>query len=188
MSNKKTEAIIIHGAENALDCFKTIFERLNKMKKDCFVIFLLSLFTIAFSTQITAQNRKAVSGAEVTGTFRSFYKGKFKGSYNEIKIQALGKSKLKISFDLTYPFEVNGELSANVGQDGGAATIEGDTAIFKDDEFGTCEITLKFSKPGTLEVSHNGEVSACGFGHNVTAAGTYKKVSGAKPKFDSENE
>jgi hypothetical protein len=37
----------------------------------------------------TLAQRKAVSGAEVTGTFRSYFTGKFKDSYNEILIQAL---------------------------------------------------------------------------------------------------
>jgi hypothetical protein len=33
-----------------------------------------------------------------------------------------------------------------------------------------------------------GGLSTCGFGHNVTAVGSYKKISSSKPKFDSENE
>jgi len=30
------------------------------------------------------------------------------------------------------------------------------------------------------------QTGICGFGNNVTAAGTYKKVSGKKPKFESD--
>jgi hypothetical protein len=62
------------------------------------------------------------------------------------------------------------------------ATIEGDTAIFKPEGAEEeCRITLKFTG-GKLVVAQTG---ICGFGHNVSAAGTYKKVSAKKPKFES---
>jgi hypothetical protein len=162
------------------------------MKKLIFVTLLLFVCSGA-SSEIFAQ-RKAVSGAEVTGTFRSYFKGKFKGNYNEILIQALGGNKLKIEMELTYPFVVNGELSANVGSASGEAMINGDTAVFvpvySDDAAAdnkSCKIILKFSKPGTLIVMtpHNMD---CGFGHNVSADGAYKKSSSAKPKFGVNQE
>ena len=89
------------------------------MKRLILITFLLSV-CIGASSEIFAQ-RKAVSGAEVTGTFRSYFKGKYKGNYNEILIQALGGNKLKIEMGLTYPFQVNGEWSANVGEASGEA-------------------------------------------------------------------
>ena len=46
-------------------------------------------------------------------------------------------------------------------------------------------ITIKFLKPGTIRVDQEG-ASACGFGHNVTAAGTYTRSSRVKPNFDGE--
>ena len=42
-----------------------------------------------------------------------------------------------------------------------------------------CQITLKFTG-GKLVVTQTG---ICGFGHNVSAEGTYQKVSSKKPKF-----
>jgi len=154
------------------------------MRKLFFVMFLLFVY-LTSSSAIFAQ-RKAVSGAEVTGTFRSYFKGKFKGSFNEILIQALGGNKLKIEMELTYPFEVNGELSANLGSASGEATIEGDTAVFMpyeaDSDGQQCRITLKFSRPGRLVVTTQNNME-CGFGHNVLADGVYRKSSGAKPKF-----
>jgi hypothetical protein len=157
----------------------------NNVKLNLFCVFISAIFVFFATSEVVGQNRKSVSGREVTGTFRSFYTGKFKGSYNEIKIEALGGGKLKVSFDLTYPYVVNKELSANLGSNSGTATIEGDTAVFKDEEFGQCTITLKFTKPGTLIVTQNGSDAECGFGRNVTADGTYKKTSSAKPKFES---
>lgn len=145
----------------------------------------LLLVCLGPSSEILAQ-RKAVSGAEVTGTFRSYFKGKYKGNYNEILIQALGGNKLKIEMGLTYPFQLDGEMSANLGEATGEAVINGDTAVFVPDysaeNNNACKITLTFSKPGTLIVAteNNGD---CGFGHNVSADGTYRKTSSTKPKF-----
>jgi hypothetical protein len=142
------------------------------------------LFVCACASSETLAQRKAVRGAEVTGTFRSYFRGKFKGSYNEILILALGGNKLKIEMDLVYPYQVNGEMTANLGSASGEAMIEGDTAVFtpEDAASASCKITLKFSRPGTLIVTTENNID-CGFGHNVSADGTYKKTSGAKPKF-----
>jgi hypothetical protein len=135
---------------------------------------------------VAPAGRKAVSGAEVTGTFRSYFRGKFKGSYNEILIQALGGNKLKIKMDLVYPYQVNGEMTANLGTASGEAVIQGDTAVFTpgDAADALCKITLKFSRPGTLIVTTENNIN-CSFGHNVSADGTYKKTSGARPKFEA---
>jgi len=158
------------------------------MRRSILISFLLVGCT-GLSSQLFAQ-RKAVSGAEVTGTFRSYFKGKAKGSYNEILIQALGRNQLKVEMGLTYPYQINnGEWSANIGEASGVAVIEGDTAIFVPDhvdnpteEDKKCKITLKFTKPATLLVTSENNIN-CGFGHNVSAAGTYQKVSSARPKF-----
>jgi hypothetical protein len=73
--------------------------------------------------------------------------------------------------------------TANEGVGNGVATIKGDTAIFKPEGAEEeCQITLKFTG-GKLVVTQTG---ICGFGHNVSAEGTYKKVSSKKPKFESD--
>ncbi len=52
---------------------------------------------------------------------------------------ALGKGKVKLAFDLTYPFiDGDGDMSANVGTLEGIADISGDTAIYSSNEFGEC--------------------------------------------------
>lgn len=150
-----------------------------------FLLFFTVFSTLIFTFDADAQtSRKAVSGAEVTGTFRSYFKGKFKGSSNEIQILALGKGKLKVRLDLIYPYiDRGGDMTANMGQSEGEADIVGDTATYTDNEYGECKITIKFVKAGLIKVTQEGEPSGCGFGFNVSATGTYKKVSGAKPKF-----
>jgi hypothetical protein len=154
------------------------------MKKQILIIMLLSV-ALGSGSETRAQ-RKAVSGAEVTGTFRSYFKGVGRGSYNEILIQALGGNKLKIEMSLIYPYKANREALANVGEATGAAVIKGDTAVFVPDyaaeNKNECRITLKFSAPGKLIVTTENNLD-CGFGFNVEADGTYKKTSSAKPKF-----
>lgn len=152
-----------------------------------FFLSLIAIFTIHFGfSEAAAQSRKAVSAAEVNGTFRDYFNGKFKGSYNEIKMLALGKGKVKISFDLVYPYiDGTGGEMANVGQAEGIAEINGDTAVFTSKELEGCKITIKFVKPGAIKVAQEG-ASECGFGFNVAASGDYRKTSGAKPKFTAK--
>lgn len=144
----------------------------------------LMLFCVPVSAQ---KSRPSVSGSEVTGTFKmSFIGKKYKDLSNDLLIQALGRGRLRIAFDLIYPFTLpDGEVSVNMGQLDGEASIKGDTAVYESDEFGPCKITIKFVRPGEVKVTQDGADADCGFGHRVIAAGTYKKVSGKKPKFET---
>jgi hypothetical protein len=69
---------------------------------------------------------------------------------------------------------------ANTGTADGEATIAGDTAVLTLEDFEDCRITMKFPRAGRLEVAQEG---GCGFGFNVSADGSYRKISGAKPRF-----
>ena len=155
------------------------------MSKSLFLIlgvFAIMVFGAAGANAQTS--RASVPAAEVNGTFRHSFTGKYKGSSSEIKIWALGGGKLHIGMDLIYPYTMqNGELMANMGQLDGKASIDGDTAIYESTESGQCKITFKFVKPGTIKVSEEESGGGCGFGHNVTADGTYVKISSKRPKF-----
>ena len=144
-------------------------------------IFILTTFAVIGAD--AQGGRKAVPAAEVNGTFRMSFKGRKASS--DIKILAIGKGRLRIEMDLIYPYTLpSGEPMVNFGFLFGEAVIEGDTAIYSSEEYGTCKITIKFVKVRIINVSQD-EGSECGFGHNVTADGNYKKVSTAKPKFGS---
>ena len=70
---------------------------------------------------------------------------------------------------------------ANLGDASGEATIENDVAVFVPEGVGE-QITMTFLPNGKLKVEQQGE--QCGFGHNVRAEGTFRKISDRKPKFD----
>jgi hypothetical protein len=134
-----------------------------------------------------SQSRASVTAAEVNGTYKMNFRGKYKSMSNTIKLLALGGGKVRFSMDLIYPYTLqNGEISVNMGELDGQANIQGDTAIYQSSEFGNCKITLKFVKAGTLNVSQQGTDADCGFGHNVMSTGSYRKVSGSRPKFEEQ--
>ncbi len=146
----------------------------------CAVAFML-LGAVGANAQ---HGRKSVSVSEVTGTFRHTFTGKYRNSSSEIKIRSVGRGKLKVGFKLVYPhLDSRGRLTANTGEATGNAAIMADTAVYSSKQFGQCKITIKFVRPGVIKVTQSGSDSDCGFGHNVTAAGTYKKISGRRPTF-----
>ena len=144
------------------------------MIKDTNKIWLtLGFFLFALCTN--AQND--VTAAQVNGTWKT--------KIGEFKIWALGQQRLQIEFFGTYEYQSPQGPTANEGQGSGIARIEGNTAIFKPEGAeDDCKITLKFTS-GKLVATQTG---ICGFGHNVSADGTYKKVSSKKPKFDSADQ
>ncbi|WP_419420522.1 hypothetical protein ACNVED_04265 [Legionella sp. D16C41] len=143
----------------------------KRILKNTLVTILMTFSVSGFAEP----HRASVSKEEVNGTFAMPFPAPHQDVANTLTIHALGGGKLKISFNLIYPYEVNGELQANTGELSGVATIEGDTAIYSSSEYGTCKITITFVKPGQLTVNQEGADFDCGFGHNVYANGTYFK-------------
>jgi hypothetical protein len=142
---------------------------------------LLIVCVAAFGSSITAQDttppkppqkHQIVTAAQANGVYR-FYKSEF-------RILALGHNKLKVQFDGVY---VNIVKNVNVGYATGEATIEGNVATFIPEDTQGCKITMKFL-PGKLVVTQDGSDADCGFGHNVYATGTYKKIRSGKPRFE----
>lgn len=133
---------------------------------------------LAFSINAFGQ-RAAISAAEATGTFSTGKNG------NEMKILPLGKGKLKVEFSLVYMYKLSsGEWTANTGEPSGIAEIKGDTAVLdlsQDDR--VCKITIKFVRPGIVEVTQSDDCGGIVGGMNVTADGTYRRTNARKPRF-----
>ena len=119
------------------------------------------------------QKHQVVTAAQVNGVYRYFK--------SEFRILALGHNKLKVQFDGVYMTLAN---SPNIGYASGEATIDSNIATFKPADTEHCEITLVFL-PKKLKVMQDGSDSDCGFGHNVNATGTYRKIKSGKPRFES---
>jgi len=54
--------------------------------------------------------------------------------------------------------------------------------MFVPEEPDDCKVTMTFPPNGKLKLEQQGD--EYGFGHNVRADGTYRKISTRKPKFD----
>ncbi len=157
------------------------------MSKSAIRLPVLLRLVLTISATAFAQSHASVSAAEVNGTYRMNFRGKYKAMANTIKLSALGGGKLRFSMDLIYPYTLrNGEISVNMGGLDGEANIKGDTAVYKAEGSGECRITFKFVRAGSVKVTQEGSDAACGFGHNVNSSGTYRKVSGKKPIFEDE--
>lgn len=118
--------------------------------------------------------KQIVTAAQANGVYRYYQ--------SEFRILALGHNKLKIQFDGIY---MTLAKSPNMGYAMGEATIEGNVATFIPPDTQGCKITLTFLRNNKLKVTQDGSDADCGFGHNVYATGTYRKIPGGKPKFES---
>ena len=134
----------------------------------------------------SAANDSESSALSQTGGKTGTYELKSGGAVNEISIQELEGNKLRVELYASYEYKVNGNLNANVGEAKGIATFNGNTAVLLPEEREGCEIALKFSG-NKIIVKPKNEFKNCGFGMNVTAQGTYTKVS-SKPDFSDSNE
>jgi hypothetical protein len=76
-------------------------------------------------------------------------------------------------------FTLNATWKTNVGAVSGEVPLEGNAASYSDED-ADCKLGFKFT-PRKLVVSQDG---TCGMGLNVSANGTYKRVSTASPKLD----
>lgn len=157
------------GTEVPQSFTEKIKHETEPMKKMLLTAFCVA--TVVITTQ--AQNRKVVTAAQANGIYRYYQ--------SEFRILALGHNKLKIQFDGIY---MTVSKSPNMGSASGEATIIGNVATFVPADTQGCKITMTFL-PGKLKVTQDGSDADCGFGHNVYATGTYRKIRSGKPKFES---
>jgi uncharacterized protein len=113
-----------------------------------------------------AMSAPAKSG-DVTGT----YKMKDRGAAGVVLVQQTTNGRIK--------FYINATYRTNTGELSGEVPLSGDATNYVDKEL-DCTLSFNFM-PGSLVLNQNG---SCGMGLNVSAAGTYKRVSSTPPKFD----
>lgn len=130
-----------------------------------------SLFLIGPLVTSGQSPRRIVTAAQINGVY--------KYDRNDFRVLALGHNKLKVQF--------NGEWMTrggypNIGEAIGEATISGNVATFIPGDTTKCKITMTFLR-NKMIVEQEGLDSDCGFGHNVMARGTYRRVKAGKPKW-----
>ena len=145
------------------------------MKNNTHALLLCNIVVLLLALpwpQGAVSGQTIVTAAQVNGTWRS-KNGRF-------KVWALGNQALRAEFSGTYQYDSPTGPMANTGKGGGIAFIRGDTASFKPEGANdACKIRMQFARSKLL-VKQEG---SCGFGLNVTADGTYSKVSRRKPVF-----
>ena len=129
-------------------------------------------FVLVAALTATAQ-KQIVTAAQANGVYRD--------GGSEFRILALGTHKLKVRFEGQYLTRAG---YPNLGYAMGEAIIDGNIATFTPPDTEGCEITLVFLK-NKLKVMQSGSDGDCGFGHNVNATGTYRKIKSGKPKFEA---
>ncbi|MBI5915788.1 MAG: hypothetical protein HY842_10450 [Bacteroidetes bacterium] len=111
----------------------------------------------------------------ITGTY----------TYELPKEAGSGELKILANIDNTVRFSlmvVGAPPAYNQGTMDGTATLVGDMATITTTEYsGKCTITLTFSDGQVVAKTLAGGDAECGFGHNITADGTYKMVDDLDP-------
>jgi uncharacterized protein len=118
----------------------------------------------AYADRISAlKGSSADTAGSVTGTYKM--------KNGEVRVQQTANGRIKFSINATYQM--------NVGEVSGEAPLTGSAASYADGD-NDCALSFKFAS-AKLVVSQDG---SCGMGLNVSASGTYNRVSTAPPKFD----
>jgi hypothetical protein len=134
--------------------------------------FLLTCLLLVGAVLVIGQTRKpSVTAAQIDGVYK--YRD------NDFRVLALGHNKIKVQF--------NGEWMTragypNIGEAIGEAIIEGNVAVFIPGDTTKCKIKMTFLT-NKMMVEQEGNDAECGFGHNVMANGTYRRVKAGKPRF-----
>lgn len=136
------------------------------------VPFLLVVFSASICGAQAQSTPKSV--ASVTGQYR-LTKEEFR---HRLDVQQLAGGKIRLHLLALWVSHNNPDNIHN-GELQGIAKLEKRVAIYDRDG---CKIKIEFF-PNRARVTQI-EDSGCGFGANVTADGTYRKLDSKKPKFE----
>lgn len=121
----------------------------------------------------------AAQGFSLTGTYRD--------GRNEWRVLDAGEGRFYVQFLGQYAYRgADGRERVNAGEIHGVVSLAGNRAVLTspEDYARNCRIILE-STGSNLIVRQEGD---CGFGNNVRADGTYRKVSAERPPFEDWDE
>jgi len=116
------------------------------------------------------KSSKRIAVRSVTGSYRYVL--------NTLDVLELPDHKVRISFSGYWPNDHKRVETRNVGGFDEIVPLNGRTAVVNPEYSDECAITLRF-KSNRVEVTQEGY--RCGFGFNVEAEGSYRKVSSKPP-------
>jgi hypothetical protein len=134
--------------------------------------FALLLLGLSHADSFAYQKvKKRVQIVGVTGTYKYVL--------NTVEVLELPDHRVRISFSGFWPNDHKRVETRNVGNFDETVPLKGRTAVVKP-RYGDkdCAITLEF-RAGKVTITEEGY--HCGFGFNVEADGTYRKVSSKPP-------
>jgi len=134
--------------------------------------FALLLLGLSHADSFAYQKvKKRVQIVGVTGTYKYVL--------NTVEVLELPDHRVRISFSGFWPNDHKRFETRNVGNFDETVPLKGRTAVVKP-RYGDkdCAITLEF-RAGKVTITEEGY--HCGFGFNVEADGTYRKVSSKPP-------
>jgi hypothetical protein len=135
--------------------------------------FALLLVGLSHANSFAYQKgKKPVRTVGVTGTYKYVL--------NTVEVLELPDHRVRISFSGFWPNDHKRVETRNAGSFDETVPLKGRTAVVKP-RYGDkdCAITLEF-RAGKVIVTQEGR---CGFGFNVEADGTYRKVSSKPPEL-----
>lgn len=137
------------------------------------VLVVASLFHI--DDAASQQPKKRLQTGVVTGTYKYVL--------NTVEVLELPDHQVRIRFSGFWPNDRKRAETRNVGTFDETVRLDGQTAIVKI-QYGEdpCTITLEFLRNKVI-VEQGGYLGGCGFGFNVEADGTYRKVSSKPPQL-----
>jgi hypothetical protein len=149
------------------------------------IIFLLFIMSATCFQSAAAKGRALLHSPAKVPQKTARLTGTYHNRWSEFKIQALGVNRLHVQFNGSYQYRAGGQMTANTGTADGMATVKYNVATFTPTDTQGCSITLTFAGQ-KLIAKQTGSDADCGFGHNVTADGTYIKRSNRPPKFETQ--
>ncbi|HBL30145.1 MAG TPA: hypothetical protein DD490_25185 [Acidobacteria bacterium] len=121
---------------------------------------------IPFTLHVAVEGKPhPVAPKGLTGTY-----GRLADPDSTIEIEQLPAGRLRFYLLALWKGARWEEYGPNLGEASGEVELTKNRAVYKAD---TCVLTMSFADD-RVTLDEQGE---CGFGHNVTAAGTYKRVS-----------
>ena len=144
------------------------------MKTSCLIRVSALLLFASSICAAQAQKVRPVTVKNVTGHYR-LTKDEFR---NRLDVQQVTGGKIKF-YLLALWVSYNNPDNVHNGELNGVVALQKGIALYDRDD---CKLKFEFLSNRVRITQLNDE--GCGFGANVTAAGTYRKLDSKNPKFD----